>query len=82
MLGAELDLVRRYVPGLVMRPYSILGRLDRLILIRFNYERSHVVRRGIVNAIAMIDWLFASLPGFDRLASTCVLHGRPAPSPS
>jgi 2-polyprenyl-3-methyl-5-hydroxy-6-metoxy-1,4-benzoquinol methylase len=82
MLGAELDLVRRYVPGLVMRPYSILGRLDRLILIRFNYERSPVVRRGLVNAIAVVDWLIASLPGFERLASTFVMHGRPAPSPS
>jgi len=82
MLGAELDLVRRHVSGLVMRPYSVLGRLDRLILVRFNYERSHVVRRGIVNAIAIFDWLITSLPGCERLASTCVLHGRPAPSRS
>jgi len=80
MVGAELDLVRRYVPDLVMRPYSVLGRLDRFILVRFNYERSSVVRRGIVNAMAIFDWLVTSLPGFDRLASTCVLHGRPAPS--
>src|SRR6185295_15177206 len=48
MLESELDLVRRHVPDLVMRPYSLLGRLDRLILIRYNYERSPVVRRGIV----------------------------------
>jgi len=78
MLGAELDLVRRHVSGLVMRPYSVLGRLDRLILVRFNYERSPVVRRAIVNAIAIFDWLITSLPGCARLASTCVLHGRPA----
>jgi 2-polyprenyl-3-methyl-5-hydroxy-6-metoxy-1,4-benzoquinol methylase len=79
MLGTELDLVRRYIPDGVMRPYSILGRLDRLILVHYNYERSPVVRRGIVNAIAVFDRLLASLPGVRRLASTCVLHGHPAP---
>lgn len=78
MLKSELDLVRRYVPDLVMRPYSFLGRLDRLILIRFNYERSPTVRRGIVNGIALLDRLLLGLPGLDRLASTCVLHGHPA----
>lgn len=79
MLRAELDLLRRYVPRLAMRPFSILGRLDRLILVRRNYERSSMVRRGLVNVIAIVDWLLASLPGFRRLASTYVLHGRPGP---
>jgi SAM-dependent methyltransferase len=78
MLRTELDLVRRYIPDLVMRPYSFLGRLDRLILIRFNYERSPVVRRGIVSGIATLDWLLMFLPGLERLASTCVLHGHAA----
>ena len=80
MLRVELDLLRRYLTGLAMHSFSIFGRLDRLILVRCNYERSNIVRRGIVNAIAVVDWLIGSLPGFDRLASTCVLHGRPAPS--
>ena len=31
---------------------------------------------------AAVDWLVASLPGFRRLASTCVLHGRPGPRSS
>jgi hypothetical protein len=79
MLREELELLRRHIPGLAMHPFSILGRLDRLILVRRNYERSSVVRRGLVNVIAMVDWLFASLPGFPRLASTYVIHGRPGP---
>ena len=78
MVRAELDLLRRYLTGLVARPYSILGRVDRLILVRGNYERSGVVRRSLVNALAIADWLIASLPGFDRLASKYVLHGRAA----
>jgi 2-polyprenyl-3-methyl-5-hydroxy-6-metoxy-1,4-benzoquinol methylase len=82
MLKNELDLVRRHVPDLVMRPYSLLGRLDRLILIRYNYERSPVVRRGIVNGMAALDRFLMLLPGFKRLASTCVLHGHPAQSDS
>lgn len=78
MVEAELDLVRRYLPDSAMRPFSILGRLDQFILLRYNYERSPLLRRGVVNAIAIVDWLLASLPGVGRLASTCVLHGRPA----
>jgi 2-polyprenyl-3-methyl-5-hydroxy-6-metoxy-1,4-benzoquinol methylase len=77
MLREELDLLRRHVPRLEMQPFSILGRLDRLILARWNYERSSVLRRGLVNVIAMVDWIIGSLPGFERLASTYVLHGPP-----
>ena len=82
MLRLEIDLVRRYVPDLVMRPYSFLGRLDRFILIHYNYERSPVVRRGIVSGMATLDWLLMFMPGLRRLASTCVLHGHPARSDS
>src|SRR5262249_3489546 len=40
LVPAEVEIVRRYVPDLRMRHYMLFGRLDRFILVRFNYERS------------------------------------------
>jgi len=36
----------------------------------------------IVNGMAALDRFLMLLPGFKRLASTCVLHGHPAQSDS
>jgi 2-polyprenyl-3-methyl-5-hydroxy-6-metoxy-1,4-benzoquinol methylase len=77
LVQSELDLVRRYVPDLRMRHYMLLGRLDRFILIKFNYERSAPIRRAAVNAINLIDYALLSLPGIRSLAGTCVLYGHP-----
>jgi 2-polyprenyl-3-methyl-5-hydroxy-6-metoxy-1,4-benzoquinol methylase len=76
MLRSELDLVRRYVPDLVVRPYALLGRLDRFVLVDYNYERSPRIRRGIVNALDSLDWALLSIPGLRSLAGTCVMYGR------
>lgn len=55
----------------------LLGRLDRFILVKFNYERSAAVRRAMVSAIGLIDYALLSLPLIRRLAGTCVMYGRP-----
>src|SRR5262249_20758537 len=68
----ELRLIRRYVPDLRMRHYMLLGRLDRFILVKFNYERSSAARRALVNAIGLIDYALLSMPLTRRLGGTCV----------
>ena len=77
LVGSELEIVRRYVPDLRLRHYMLLGRLDRFVLVNFNYERSSAIRRAIVNAIDLLDYGLLSLPLIDRLAGACVLYGQP-----
>jgi 2-polyprenyl-3-methyl-5-hydroxy-6-metoxy-1,4-benzoquinol methylase len=76
LVRAEIDLIRRFIPDLKIRHFHLLGRLDRLILIKFNYERSSAVRRAIVSCIDLIDYALLSLPLFTYLAGTCVMYGR------
>jgi 2-polyprenyl-3-methyl-5-hydroxy-6-metoxy-1,4-benzoquinol methylase len=77
LVASELEIVRRYVPDLRLRHYMLLGRLDRFVLVNFNYERSSAIRRAIVNAIDLLDYGLLSLPLIDRLAGACVLYGHP-----
>jgi 2-polyprenyl-3-methyl-5-hydroxy-6-metoxy-1,4-benzoquinol methylase len=77
LVASELEIVRRYVPDLRLRHYMLLGRLDRFVLVNFNYERSAGIRRAIVNAIDLLDYGLLSLPLIDRLAGACVLYGHP-----
>jgi 2-polyprenyl-3-methyl-5-hydroxy-6-metoxy-1,4-benzoquinol methylase len=78
LVRSEVELVRRYVPDLQMRHFSLFGRLDQFILIKFNYERSSLLRRAIVNGIDFFDYGLLSLPGVKRLGSSCVMYGHPA----
>jgi 2-polyprenyl-3-methyl-5-hydroxy-6-metoxy-1,4-benzoquinol methylase len=85
LIPSEVELVRRYVPDLRTRHYMLLGRLDRFVLVKFNYERSSPIRRAMVNAIGLMDYALLSLPLVRRLAGTCVMYGhpgRPRHSPS
>ena len=85
MLRAEIELLRRYAPDLQIRHYSLFGRLDRFILVDYNYERSSLLRRALVNALSSLDWTLLSVPGVRRLAGTCVMHSRrrdPGASPA
>jgi 2-polyprenyl-3-methyl-5-hydroxy-6-metoxy-1,4-benzoquinol methylase len=77
LVASELEIVRSYVPDLQMRHYLLLGRLDRFVLVNYNYERSSAIRRAIVNAIYLLDYGLLSLPLIDRLAGACVLYGHP-----
>jgi 2-polyprenyl-3-methyl-5-hydroxy-6-metoxy-1,4-benzoquinol methylase len=73
---AELEIVRRYLPDLQMRAFSLLGRLERFILPNCNYERSPVSRRAIVGVLAFVDYAMLSLPGLRNLAGYAVFYGR------
>jgi len=77
LVPAELEIVRKYVPDLRIRHYMLLGRLDRFVLVNYNYERSSAFRRAIVSAIDLLDYGLLSLPLIDRLAGVCVLYGHP-----
>lgn len=77
LVHREVDLVARHTDTFHLRCFSLFGRLDRFILVDHNYERSPALRRTIVNAISVLDYLLLSLPGVSRLAGTCVMYGSP-----
>ncbi|PYU09095.1 MAG: hypothetical protein DMG37_24415 [Acidobacteria bacterium] len=72
---AELTLIRRFVPDLRVRCYSLFGRFSRFIPINYNYERSSLWRRMIVNALASFEYAPLSLPFFQNLAGYAVFYG-------
>jgi hypothetical protein len=72
---AELKIVRSFLPDSRMRFFSLLGRLDRFLLVDYNYERSPLARRTFVNAIACIDYLLLSLPVLRNLGGVAVIYG-------
>jgi 2-polyprenyl-3-methyl-5-hydroxy-6-metoxy-1,4-benzoquinol methylase len=75
---SEVGLVRRHIADLQVRPFGLLGRLDRFILPNFNYERSAWHRRAISNFLATLDCVLLSVPGVDSLGGTAVLYGHRA----
>ncbi len=77
LVRSELELVKRFFPDLRLRRHSLFGRLDRFLLVRFNYERSPAPRRALVNALALLDFVLLSLPVIEDMAGTCVMYGHP-----
>lgn len=77
LVSSELDLVGKYAEESHKRYYGLFGRLDQFILSSFNYERSSPLQRFIVNCIDLVDYTLLSMPIFQRLASTCVIYGKP-----
>ena len=77
---AELAVIRRFLPDLRIRFFSLFGRLNRFILLRFNYERSSAIRRGLASLFAAIDYGLLSLPGIRNLGGYVVIYGRSAAS--
>lgn len=73
---AEIEIVRRHVPGLQIRRFSFLGRLDRLVLKDYNFERSHPLRRCVSDLMARTDAVCLRLPLLENFCGTAVLHGK------
>lgn len=71
----ELRIVGRFLPDLRVRFFSLFGRLNRFILIRFNYERSPGWRRVIANSFACLDYVLLSLPVIRNMAGYAVFYG-------
>jgi 2-polyprenyl-3-methyl-5-hydroxy-6-metoxy-1,4-benzoquinol methylase len=76
----DIDTVRKHIPDLQVRPFSLFGRLDRFILSRANYERSVWLRRAASNSLATLDYFLLSLPGINKLGGTAVMYGHPRKS--
>ncbi|MFL5636362.1 MAG: class I SAM-dependent methyltransferase [Gemmatimonadaceae bacterium] len=74
---ADVEIVRRHIPDLRVKPFNLLGRLDRFVLPTQNYERSPWPRRAVSNSLATLDYFLLSLPGVNRLGGTAVMYGHP-----
>lgn len=74
----ELAVVSRHLRDAEFRYFDFLGRLDRFIIPSLNFEKSSVVRRAVSSLCRVIDYGLLSMPGVQRLAGSCVIHGRPA----
>jgi len=74
---ADLEIVRRHIPDLQVKPFRLFGRLDRFILPTDNYERSAWPRRAVSNFLATLDYFLLSLPGIKQLGGTAVMCGHP-----
>jgi 2-polyprenyl-3-methyl-5-hydroxy-6-metoxy-1,4-benzoquinol methylase len=78
----EIEILRRHLPDLQIRVFSLLGRLDRFILTSYNYERSSLPRRALANAIATLDYGLLSLPWVNHLGGTAVIYGHALKQPA
>jgi 2-polyprenyl-3-methyl-5-hydroxy-6-metoxy-1,4-benzoquinol methylase len=74
---ADFAVIEKYVTGMEVRHFLLFGRIDQFVLSNFNYERSSLPRRAVVNLTAFADWLLLSLPGVKNLGSVCVAWARP-----
>ncbi|HEX8434979.1 class I SAM-dependent methyltransferase [Archangium sp.] len=72
---AELATIGRYLPGLEMRWFSFLSRLDRFFLHHNNYERSSLPRRLVADVLGCTDKALLSVPGLRMLGGMCVMYG-------
>lgn len=72
---SELKIVKRFLPDLRIRTYSLFGRFDRFILISHNYERSPLWRRALSNILHSLDFAFLSLPIIRNMGGQAVFYG-------
>jgi 2-polyprenyl-3-methyl-5-hydroxy-6-metoxy-1,4-benzoquinol methylase len=73
----EIALIGKYVSDLVLRPFSLLSRLDRFVLQNRNFEKSSFARRQFSSASACIDYGLFLLPTLRNLAGQAVMYGNP-----
>jgi hypothetical protein len=60
----KIALLRRLNPDLRLRHFGVLGRLDRYVLVKYNYEQSAWPRRAVDNGCAAVDWAALSIPAY------------------
>ena len=74
--ASEMALLHARLPGLRMRWFGMLSRLDRYVLVQRNYERSPPPRRWLSDLLGRIDRAVLSVPMLQPLGGMCVMHGR------
>jgi 2-polyprenyl-3-methyl-5-hydroxy-6-metoxy-1,4-benzoquinol methylase len=72
---SEIDIIRRHLPNLQLRSFSLLDRLNRFVLVDHDYEGASVARRFASSTLSAIDYAVLSLPGLQNLAGTSVIYG-------
>lgn len=72
---AELAVVRRFLPDLEHRAFSLAGRLNRFVLPGAGYERAPRGRRLVADALCALDFALLSVPRVERLGGMLVLWG-------
>jgi 2-polyprenyl-3-methyl-5-hydroxy-6-metoxy-1,4-benzoquinol methylase len=77
LIKREIDLLDQHMLNLRVRAYSLFGRLDRFILVNYNYEHSSWARRALLNAVCAVDYALLSLPLLKRLGGVGVVCGPP-----
>jgi SAM-dependent methyltransferase len=75
--AAEINLLRRYIPDLVLRPFSFMSRFDRFVIKDHNFEASSLSRRLFATVTASLDYMLLSLPLSRNLAGQGVIYGHP-----
>lgn len=71
----EIAVLRSHLPGLRMRWFGLLSRMDRFVLVNRNYERSSPSRRRLSDVLGLIDRASLSVPALQPLGSMCVMYG-------
>lgn len=74
---ADVEIVRRHIPDLQVKPFNLFGRLNRFVMPTQNYERSAWPRRAVSNSLATLDYFLLALPGISQLGGTAVMYGHP-----
>ena len=71
----EIELLTQLIPGLRVRHFRALGRLEKLILPDGQYETAAFWRRLLYSLLLSVDWVLLSIPVFAFSASTAVFVG-------
>jgi hypothetical protein len=75
---AELEVVRRYLPGLQLRHFAFLARFSRFLLPPGNdYEAASVWQRRAMDTLAGVDWAVLTAPPLAPLGGMAVLWATP-----
>jgi 2-polyprenyl-3-methyl-5-hydroxy-6-metoxy-1,4-benzoquinol methylase len=78
---AELSIILRHLPGLEMKWFHLLARLNRFILPdHHTYERAPLLRRLLLDTLGRMDEWVLSVPRLEALGGMCVMYGwKPGP---
>ncbi|MHB8417340.1 MAG: methyltransferase domain-containing protein [Myxococcales bacterium] len=75
----DLELLRRFLPGLRERRFTGLSRLTPLLAPGSTYDGASPLRRWTVDALHVLDYALLSVPALRPLGGMSVLWGRRQP---
>jgi 2-polyprenyl-3-methyl-5-hydroxy-6-metoxy-1,4-benzoquinol methylase len=72
---AELELIRRHLPGFRVRHFGLVARFNRLVLPSNDLEHAGRIQKAIVHLNCCVDQALLAIPGLERVANTAVIYG-------